>query len=225
MKLIPGLVFCCTMAAQSPDFGLQLGHGQIKPAALDLSSSSGALSVEPSTQRGFTLRGTAAWDLAPSWALEASLGWRFRSRGGLDYRSSSAGPGRLDVNQVLEDQMILGGVASRGFPFKTGLLSLGAGMDLRTERLSAETAAGSSSASLARIWGRAVARLAWSGTWRPYVALEFSVPLSRPSTSAAGYLEDLDRLGTSSNPSTGTVAKAHAPSSEILMAIGLRFPR
>ncbi len=219
------MTFSSILAAQSPRFGLQLGIGQTRPASLDLSSSTGTLSVDTLTQPGLTLRGHAAWAPAPRWELEASLGWRSRSSGRLDYRSSAEGSGRLDVKQVLQVQMILGGLLSWNFQGGAGAWSLGAGLDLRDERLSAETASGSSAASLTRPWLCVVARYAWHGAWRPFAALEFAAPLSKPPTSAAAYIQDLDRLDTASNPSAGTVAKAHAPASEIVVALGLRFPR
>lgn len=225
MKVMLGLALFSTLAADPPHFDIQLGLGHTRPAALDLTASNGSLSVEPASQRGFTLRCTAAWAPAPSWDLETSLGWRFRSGGGLAYRSSATGSGRLDVNQILKGQMILGGSASRVFQARRGSVSLGAGMDLRAERLSAETGAGSSSGSLSRLWGRAVVRFAWPGAWRPFVAVEFAAPLSKPATAATGYIQDLDRLDSPSNPNAGTVAKAHAPDSEILLAFGLRVPR
>ena len=221
---LPLLSLGVHLDAQSPAFGLQLGFGQSRPAALDLASASATLAVDPATQQGLTLRGTAAWTLAPRWELEASLGWRARSSGGLDYRGSATGAGRLDVNQVLKDQLILGGLLTRAFQVGGGAWSLGAGLDLRAERLAAETAAGGSPASLTRPWLRALARYAWTSSWRPYLALEFAAPLSKPSPSPADYLQDLDRLDTASNPSAGSVAKAHAPSSELILAFGVRFP-
>ena len=212
-----------TLAAESPTFGLQLGFGQTRPAALDLSSSTGTLSVDPAAQQAVTLRGLAAWSPAPQWTLEASLGFRPRSGGALDYRSSSsAGSGRLDVTQTLTSQLILGGLVLRDFRQRW---FFGLGLDLRAERLAAETTHGSSAASLTRPWLRAVARCAGTGAWRPFVSLEFAAPLSRPATSAADYIQDLDHLDAVSNPATGSVAKAHAPASEILLAVGLRFPR
>ena len=211
--------------AQSPRLGLQAGWGQSKLTAVDLSSSTGTLSVDPVPQQAFTLRGSASWVVSPGWSLETSLGWRSSSRGGLDYRSSATGTGRMDVRQALSGQIILGGLACRDFQAGAGAFSLGAGLDLRAERLSAETAKGSSRASLTRPWLRAVARYTWEAPWRPFVALEIAAPLGKSSTSAADYIQDLDRLDTASNPSAGTVAKAHAPASEIIVALGLRFPR
>ncbi len=210
------------LAAQSPIFGLQLGFGPTRLAALDLASTTGSLAVDAATQQGLALRGFAAWTTAPHWSVEASLGYRPRSSGGLDYRSSSAGAGRLDVQQVLASQLIVGGLVFRDLGPRG---SLGLGLDLRAERLAAESAHGSSAASLTRPWLRVTARFHWVGAWRPFAALEIATPLNRPTTTAADYLRDLDQLESASNPSAGTVAKAHAPASEILLALGLRFPR
>lgn len=216
------LVTMTHLSAESPTFGLQLGFGQTRPAAIDLASATGTLSVDPAAQQGATVRGLAAWNPAPRWTLEASLGFRPRSSGGLDYRSSSAGSGRLDVTQTLSSQVILGGLVLRDVRQSW---FFGLGLDLRAERLSAETGRGASAASLSRPWLRAAARFAWAGAWRPFVALEYAAPLGKPSTSAADYVRDLDHLDAASNPASGSVAKAHAPASELLLAVGLRFPR
>lgn len=221
MKRLFSLAALAPLAAQSPTFGLQLGFGQTRPVALDLASSTGTLSVDPAAQQAATLRGLAAWKPAPGWTLEASLGFRPSSGGTLEYRSSSAGAGRLDVTQTLASQMILGGLVLCDLRERWFFCL---GLDLRAERLAAETAQGSSAASLTRPWLRAAVRCAWTGAWKPFVALEYAAPLSRPSTAAADYIQDLDRLGTASNPATGSVAKAHAPASELLLAVGLRFP-
>lgn len=226
MKAVLALVLASVaLAAQSPSYGLQFGYGPTRSAGLDLASSSGTLAVDSARQPGFTLRGLAAWTLSPDWSLEASLGWRARSSGSLAYRSSVAGSGTLDVKQVLSSQVILGGLALRDLLVRTGTWSFGAGLDVRAERLSAETARAASAASLTRPWLRATARFAWSGAWRPWVALEFAAPVNKPATSAADYIQDLDRLEATPNPSAGSVAKAHAPTSEFLLAFGLRFPR
>jgi len=211
------------LAAQGPDLGVQVGWGSTRLRALTLTTVSGSLSVDPSTQQGLALRGLATWKAWPGWEWEGSVGWRPRSSGALDYRSSSAGQGRLDVKEELQSQLLAGLLLSRGFASSTGTWSLGLGLDGRWEKLAAATGAGSSAASLRRLWYRAVARHAWGGKGQPFVALEFAAPLSRPSTSAAAYLQDLDRLDLPPNPSAGSVAKAHAPASELVVAAGFRF--
>ena len=53
--------------------------------------------------------------------------------------------------------------------------------------------------------------------------LELALPLTKESVDGPSYISDLDRLGEPGNPYTGSVAKAHAPSFEIALVVGLRF--
>lgn len=214
------LIFGATaLSAQSPAFEGQLAFVQTQLRSLDVSAGSTTLQVEPKAHSGLALRGAYVWPLRGAWSVDASLGYRLQSKGNLDYRVTSGPSGTLDVRQVLERQIILGGLVRW-----TGAAIFGAGLDLRQESLSIDSADGKSSGTLTRPWFRVVARYPFgAGATRPFIGLELALPLTKESVDGVAYIGDLDHLGESGNPYTGSVAKAHAPSFEVALAFGLRF--
>ncbi len=213
------------LGAEPPAIGVQVGWSRLRPATVDLAAASGNLVMEGVHQRAPVLRGFLTGQPLPGWGLEASLGWRGRSRGDLRFHSDKAGSGTLDATLVLRTQTFLGGLLCREIPAGLGIWSAGFGLDLRSERLALESSSGASAAQLTRPWLRAVLRRSGGGPGRWYAALEFAAPLSRSSISAVDYLRDLDLLDSTTNTSAGAAAKAHAPGAEWTLAVGLRLPR
>ncbi len=218
--LLSFLAVCSSSGrAQLPAFEGQLAYVQTQLRSLDVSAGPTTLHMDPKTQSGLALRGAWAWPLRGAWSVDASLGYRFQTKGGLDYRVSPGPSGSLDVKQVLEHQIILGGLVRW-----TGAATFGAGLDLRQEALSVESSDGKSSGTLTRPWFRAVARYPLGGgALQPFLGLELALPLTKESVDGVSYIGDLDRLGEPSNPYAGSVAKAHGPSFEFALVFGLRF--
>lgn len=214
--LIP-LACGAMLGAQCPE--VQLAFGQTKLRSLDVSSTSASLSVDPASQTGGSLRAALDWPLQGPWSIEGSLGYRFRSSGKLDYHTTQGLSGTLDVKEVLERQVALGALVRWHGP-----VILGAGLDLRREDLKAEAGPLASSGNLTRPWVRMFVRHGFtSAPWHPFVGIECSLPLTRETPSGTDYIRDLDLLGEPGNPSAGSVAKAHAPTFEVVVSFGVRF--
>ncbi len=217
--ILPLLLSAATLPAQSPVFEGQLDFVQTQLRSMEVSAGATSLHVEPKAQSGLALRGAWAWPLRGAWSVDASLGYRFQSKGNLDYRVTSGPSGTFDVKQVQEHQIILGGLLRW-----TGAATFGAGLDFRQESLAIDSADGKSSGTLTRPWFRAVARYPiGSSAMRPFIGMELALPLTKESVDGTAYLGDLDRLGQSSNPYQGSVAKAHTPTFEIALVLGLRL--
>ena len=220
IPMILALAVCAiALRAQSSAFEGQLALVQTQLRSLDVASGPTTLHVAPRTQSGLALRGAWVWPLKGAWSVDASLGYRFRTQSNLDYRVTSGPSGTLDVKQVLDHQIILGGLVRW-----TGVATFGVGLDVRQESLSIESSDGTSSGTLTRAWFRAVARYPLgSSALRPFIGVELALPLTKESGDGKAYIGDLDRLGEPGNPYTGSVAKAHAPSFEFALVFGLRF--
>lgn len=221
--LMPALVVATSLMGQAnqPSQG---GEGQLAVAqsqlrSLDVSAGTTTLHVEPKSQMGLALRGAWVWALNGPWSVDASLGYRLQTKGNLDYRVSAGPSGSLDVKQVLDHQIILGGLVRW-----TGAATFGAGLDFRQESLSIESTDGKSSGTLTRPWLRVVARYPLgSSVYQPFIGLELALPLTKESVDGKAYIGDLDHLGEPSNPYQGSVAKSHAPSFEAAIVFGLRL--
>ncbi len=222
--LAVALFLVSPLGAREPSCGLQLGLNRTRPQGVDLSASSGNLAVDADPQPSWQVRGLLGLALRDGWGLEASLGWRGRSRSTLHYRSDRAGAGNLDAGLVLKEQVLLGGLVSKDLSRAGGAWCTGFGIDLRQERVALEVHNGTSGTRLVRPWLRSTLRWSGRGSGRWFAGLEIAIPLSRPGVTAEDYLSDLDRLEAGMNPAAGSAARAHAPTSEWSVVLGLRLP-
>ena len=192
------------LAAQSFEVGLFLGQQQYPSIHTDVAPGT-TLRMETDDKTVLGARfGYTVVDLGPA-LFQLTAGYQPEAKATV--KASLPGIPAVEVGDFKENHWSAGAM----FNFKA-FVAIGAGVEFRSERLSATFSGLGDSTTYNRVWARVNAGFAIpSPVVKPFVGLEVAFPLTTKSS------------GVDSSASTADALKAMAPKSQFGLYAGIRF--
>jgi hypothetical protein len=192
------------LAAQTFELGLFVGQQQYPSIHTDVAPGT-TLRMETDNKTVYAVRfGYSVVDLGPA-QFQLTAGYQPEAKATV--KASLPGTPAVDVGEFKENHWSAGAM----FNFKA-FVAIGAGLEFRSERLSASFSGSSDSTTYNRVWARVNAGFAIpSPVVKPFVGLEVAFPLTTKSS------------GVDINASTADALKAMAPKSQFGLYAGIRF--
>jgi hypothetical protein len=196
------LTLAAPLGAQSFEVGLFVGQQQYPSPRVDVAPGS-TLQMEPDNKTVFAARfGYSVAQFGPA-SFQVTAGFQPDAKSTV--KGTLTGYPTADIGEFKQSHWSVGAM----FNFKA-FVAVGAGLELRSERLSGTLAGTTESTTYSRAWARLNAGIAIpSPVVKPFLGLEVAFPLSTQSLSL--------------NSSNSDVMKSLAAKSQFGLYAGIRF--